>query len=218
MVGVVDGILVDRAFIAERAASAAELCTIADLASPAPHIVANALAAAALARAHGVPPGRGPRRAARLPARRPPDRAGGRPSTGVDLRRRLQGDQPARGAASLQAYDPVVWVAGGLAKGARFDDLVAAAADRLRGAVLLGARPGGDRRGPRATRARCPGHRGRRRRDWHRTCRHGRAVVRRGASWPARATRCCWPRRAPRWTCSRNYADRGDAFAAAVQD
>jgi UDP-N-acetylmuramoylalanine--D-glutamate ligase len=31
-----------------------------------------------------------------------------------------------------------VWVAGGLAKGARFDDLVAHAAPRLRGAVLLG--------------------------------------------------------------------------------
>ncbi len=55
MVGVVDQILVDRAFIAERQSSAAELCTIDDLPSPAPHVVANALAAAALARAHGVP-------------------------------------------------------------------------------------------------------------------------------------------------------------------
>jgi UDP-N-acetylmuramoylalanine--D-glutamate ligase len=31
-----------------------------------------------------------------------------------------------------------VWVAGGLAKGARFDDLVLAVRDRLRGVVLLG--------------------------------------------------------------------------------
>ena len=36
----------------------------------APHNVANALAAAALARAYGVPAGRGPRRPARVPARR----------------------------------------------------------------------------------------------------------------------------------------------------
>ena len=36
------------------------------------------------------------------------------------------------------AYEPVVWVAGGLAKGARFDDLVRAAKDRLRAVVLLG--------------------------------------------------------------------------------
>ena len=31
-----------------------------------------------------------------------------------------------------------MWVAGGLAKGARFDDLVAAVRERLRGVVLLG--------------------------------------------------------------------------------
>jgi UDP-N-acetylmuramoylalanine--D-glutamate ligase len=55
MVGVVEGILVDRAFIAERQSSAAELCTVDDLPDPAPHMVADALAAAALARAHGVP-------------------------------------------------------------------------------------------------------------------------------------------------------------------
>ena len=36
------------------------------------------------------------------------------------------------------AYDPVVWVAGGLAKGASFDELVPAVRDRLRGVVLLG--------------------------------------------------------------------------------
>ncbi|WP_206051561.1 Mur ligase family protein [Nocardioides ferulae] len=54
MVGVVEDILADRAFIDERETSAAELCTIGDLASSAPHFVADALAAAALARAHGV--------------------------------------------------------------------------------------------------------------------------------------------------------------------
>ena len=31
---------------------------------------------------------------------------------------------PHAAQSSLQAYEPVVWVAGGLAKGARFDDLV----------------------------------------------------------------------------------------------
>ena len=59
MVGLVEDILADRAFIEERETSAAELCTLADLAAPgtpgpAPHTVQNALAAAALARAHGV--------------------------------------------------------------------------------------------------------------------------------------------------------------------
>jgi UDP-N-acetylmuramoylalanine--D-glutamate ligase len=41
-------------------------------------------------------------------------------------------------AASLAAFRPVVWIAGGLAKGAEFGELVAGAADRLRGVVLLG--------------------------------------------------------------------------------
>ncbi|HYG92026.1 MAG TPA: Mur ligase family protein, partial [Nocardioides sp.] len=42
MVGLVEDVLADRAFVEERATSAAELCTVADLASPAPHFVANA--------------------------------------------------------------------------------------------------------------------------------------------------------------------------------
>ena len=54
MVGLVEDILADRAFIEQRDSNAAELCTIADLASPDPLFVAHALAAAALARAHGV--------------------------------------------------------------------------------------------------------------------------------------------------------------------
>jgi UDP-N-acetylmuramoylalanine--D-glutamate ligase len=45
---------------------------------------------------------------------------------------------PHAAAASLGGYDSVVWIAGGLNKGLPFDDLVAAAAPRLRAAVLLG--------------------------------------------------------------------------------
>jgi UDP-N-acetylmuramoylalanine--D-glutamate ligase len=45
---------------------------------------------------------------------------------------------PHAARSSLLAYDPVVWVAGGLAKGASFDDLVRDVRPRLRGAVLLG--------------------------------------------------------------------------------
>lgn len=54
MLGMVDDILVDRAFIEQRSTSAAELCTLEDLASNDPGFVSGALAAAALARAHGV--------------------------------------------------------------------------------------------------------------------------------------------------------------------
>ncbi|MDF9716555.1 UDP-N-acetylmuramoyl-L-alanine--D-glutamate ligase [Nocardioides sp. ChNu-153] len=137
MVGLVEDILADRAFVTERDTSAAELCTIADLASPAPHFVANALAAAALARAHGVS-----QQAVRdgLRSFRPDGHriAEVGEVAGVRYVDDSKATNPHAAQSSLQAYDPVVWVAGGLAKGARFDDLVQAVRTRLRGAVVYG--------------------------------------------------------------------------------
>jgi UDP-N-acetylmuramoylalanine--D-glutamate ligase len=137
MVGVVDGILVDRAFIAERQSSAAELCTVDDLTSPAPHVVANALAAAALARAHGVTQAavRDGLRGFRLDGHRIATVA---TVDGVAYVDDSKATNPHAARSSLLAYDPVVWIAGGLAKGARFDDLVESVRDRLRAAVLMG--------------------------------------------------------------------------------
>jgi UDP-N-acetylmuramoylalanine--D-glutamate ligase len=137
MVGVVDDILADRAFVEERRTSAAELCTLDDLASPAPHFVANALAAAALARAHGVS------QAAVRDGLRGFRPDGHRIATvaevgGVTWIDDSKATNPHAAQSSLAAYDPVVWVAGGLAKGARFDELVRAVRGRLRGVVLLG--------------------------------------------------------------------------------
>ncbi len=135
--GVVEDMLVDRAFIEERSSSAAELCTLDDLASTAPHFVANALAAAALARAHGVS-----QQAVRdgLRTFRPDGHriALVAENDGVTWVDDSKATNPHAAQSSLGAYDPVVWVAGGLAKGARFDDLVVAVRGRLRGVVLLG--------------------------------------------------------------------------------
>jgi UDP-N-acetylmuramoylalanine--D-glutamate ligase len=137
MLGVVDEILADRAFIEERATSAAELCTVADLASDAPHFVANALAAAALARSHGVPTTavRDGLRAFEPDGHRIAEVA---VLDGVRYVDDSKATNPHAAQSSLAAYEPVVWVAGGLAKGARFDDLVQAVRTRLRGVVLLG--------------------------------------------------------------------------------
>jgi len=137
MVGLVEDILADRAFVEARATSAAELCTVSDLVSPAPHVVANALAAAALARAHGISQAavRDGLRAFRPDGHRIATVA---VSAGVTWVDDSKATNPHAAQSSLQAYDPVVWVAGGLAKGARFDDLVTAVRGRLRGAVLLG--------------------------------------------------------------------------------
>ena len=98
----------------------------------------NALAAAALARAHGVAPGGGPRRAARLPSRRAPDRARRRASTASPTSTTPRPPTRTPRSRRCSAYDPVVWIAGGLAKGATFDDLVPRVRGRLRGVVLLG--------------------------------------------------------------------------------
>ncbi|WP_369801010.1 UDP-N-acetylmuramoyl-L-alanine--D-glutamate ligase [Nocardiopsis sp. NRRL B-16309] len=135
--GVVEDLLVDRAFVAEPASSAEELATLADVRPPAPHNVANALAAAALARSVGVAPA-----AVRegLAAFEPEPHRIAHVATvgGVDYVDDSKATNPHAAAASLNSYGSVVWVAGGLLKGAEVDELVAEAASRLRGAVLIG--------------------------------------------------------------------------------
>jgi len=142
-VGVVDGVLADRAFVAGRDRQAAELAAVDDIAplAPrpvAPHLVANALAAATMARAHGVPPAavRAGLRAFRPDAHRIADVTP--PNDPVRWVDDSKATNPHAAGASLHGYDQVVWVAGGLAKQAGFDALVIAVRDRLRGIVLLG--------------------------------------------------------------------------------
>ncbi len=139
--GVVDDVLADRAFVEQRRTAAAELGTLDDLRgdapSPAPHLVANALAAAALARAHGVPAG-AVRAGLRAFVPEPHRIAEVGTVDGIRWVDDSKATNPHAARASLAAYEHVVWVAGGLLKGADVDDLVAGAADRLRGVVLIG--------------------------------------------------------------------------------
>ncbi|MGK5631202.1 UDP-N-acetylmuramoyl-L-alanine--D-glutamate ligase [Streptomyces sp. URMC 123] len=140
--GVVEDILVDRAFVEHRHKNAQELAELTDIApgtgQPAPHTVANALAAAALARAFGVEPAavRDGLRAFRPDPHRIEHIAD---IDGVGYVDDSKATNTHATEASLAAYEHIVWIAGGLAKGATFDDLVAGAARRLRGAVLIGA-------------------------------------------------------------------------------
>ncbi|WP_432949537.1 UDP-N-acetylmuramoyl-L-alanine--D-glutamate ligase [Kribbella sp. CA-253562] len=137
MLGLVDEYLVDRAFVEQRASSALELATLADVIPAAPHNVANALAAAALARSFGVPATavRDGLRGFRPDAHRIAHVA---EVAGVNYVDDSKATNPHAAQASLLAYEHVVWIAGGQAKGATFDELVVAARDRLRGVVLLG--------------------------------------------------------------------------------
>ncbi|MFC0042762.1 UDP-N-acetylmuramoyl-L-alanine--D-glutamate ligase [Actinomadura rayongensis] len=137
-VGVVEDLLVDRAFVPDPVTAAEELGRTSDVRPFAPHNVANALAAAALARAFGVPSeavGAGLRAFVPDPHRI----AHVATVDGVDYVDDSKATNPHAAVSSLAACASAVWIAGGLLKGADVDDLVASVAGRLRGAVLLGA-------------------------------------------------------------------------------
>ncbi len=145
MLGVVDDLLVDRAFIEQRKDSALELAKISDVQPAAPHNIANALAAAALARSYGVPATavRDGLRNTRVGAHKIELVA---EHDGVRFVDDSKATNPHAADASLRAYGSaeddehgkVLWIAGGQAKGTTFDDLVITHRGRLRGAVLLG--------------------------------------------------------------------------------
>jgi UDP-N-acetylmuramoylalanine--D-glutamate ligase len=140
--GVADGNLVDLAFGAGEtgAPGAGEvLAAVSEVRPAAPHNVANALAAAALARAYGVASAAvaGGLRAFEPEPHRMTLVA---EVAGVAYVDDSKATNPHAAAASLAAYPSVVWVAGGMLRGeaADVDGLVAAAANRLRAVVLLG--------------------------------------------------------------------------------
>lgn len=137
MLGLVDEFLVDRAFLAERKESALELAEVTDLAINAKHNVENALAAAALARAHGIEPRhiRDGLRAWKPAAHRIAQVATINDVSYIDD---SKATNTHAAMTSLTAYESVVWIAGGMAKGQDFDQLVIDCASRLKGVVLLG--------------------------------------------------------------------------------
>lgn len=138
--GVVEGLLVDRAFHDDRHHSAIELSTVTELAAAglgAPHMVANILAAAALARSLGVAPEaiHGALLEFRLDRHRIEVVATVGGITWIDD---SKATNPHAVAASLGAYHDVVWIVGGLLKGVDISALIASRATRLRAAVVIG--------------------------------------------------------------------------------
>jgi UDP-N-acetylmuramoylalanine--D-glutamate ligase len=130
--GVRDGQLVDRAF-----ADGLALMPVASIPVPGPVGVLDALAAAALARSVGVPAEaiadaiasfRVGRHRAEVVA----------VANGIRYVDDSKATNPHAAEASVLAYPRVVWVAGGLLKGTSVDAEVARIAPRLVGAVLIG--------------------------------------------------------------------------------
>lgn len=138
--GVVDGILCDRAFLDDRHSTALEITTVRDLEErglAAPHIVANILAACALARSFGAPTEAiyEALKTFSLDSHRNEVVASVGEITWIDD---SKATNPHAADASLTANESIVWIVGGLLKGVNIDELVSRHAHRLRGAVIIG--------------------------------------------------------------------------------
>jgi UDP-N-acetylmuramoylalanine--D-glutamate ligase len=130
--GVRDGVLVDNAFGQQLA-----LADVASIPVAGPVGVLDALAAAALARAVDVPPQAIADALAGFRVGRHRAEVVGE-IDGVTYVDDSKATNPHAAQASIAAYPRVVWIAGGLLKGASVDELVADVANRLVAAVLIG--------------------------------------------------------------------------------
>src|SRR5271165_1688873 len=134
--GVRDGMLVDRAF-SDAVPDGSALAAVSSIPVPGPVGVLDALAAAALARSVGVP-------AEAVADALATFRVGRHRAEVVAVVDQIsyvddsKATNPHAAEASVLAYPRVVWIAGGLLKGASVQETVARIAPRLVGAVLIG--------------------------------------------------------------------------------
>ena len=134
--GVRDGALIDRAFTSAGGEGLA-LAPVSSIPVPGPVGVLDALAAAALARSIGVP-------SQAIGAALSSFRVGRHRAELVAVIDQIsyvddsKATNPHAAEASLSAYPRVVWIAGGLLKGASVHETVQRVASRLAGAVLIG--------------------------------------------------------------------------------
>lgn len=139
-VGFVEDILCDRAFLEDRGNSALEIATLSDLAEIGvltPHLMANAAAATALARSYGIEPEqiKEALRNFRLDAHRIELVAD---HLGIRWIDDSKATNPHAAAASLNSFESVIWIVGGLLKGVDISDLVERYASRIKTAIVIG--------------------------------------------------------------------------------
>ena len=135
-IGVVEELLVDRAFVSDPQ-EAAMLAEIVDVKPTVPHNVANALAAAALVRALGVSPEavRSALQNFSLGRHRIEEVAN---INGISWVNDSKATNPHATVASLNSALSSIWIAGGLAKGAEMQELIAKCKSRIKVAILIG--------------------------------------------------------------------------------
>ena len=134
--GVVEELLVDRAFVAD-VQEAAMIAELTEIVPTVPHHVSNALAATGLASTVGVS-----REAIRealksfKPGRHRIEEVA--QVNGVTWINDSKATNPHAAAASILSNFSVIWIAGGLAKGAQMQPLVDRTWSRLKAAILIG--------------------------------------------------------------------------------
>jgi UDP-N-acetylmuramoylalanine--D-glutamate ligase len=136
-IGVVEELLVDRAFVSDPQ-EAAMLAEIVDVKPTVPHNVSNALAAAGLVRALGVSPEavRSALQNFSLGRHRIEEVAN---INGISWVNDSKATNPHATVASLNSALSSIWIAGGLAKGAEMQELIAKCKSRIKVAILIGA-------------------------------------------------------------------------------
>lgn len=135
-IGVVEELLVDRAFVADPQ-EAAMFSELAEVSPTVPHNVSNTLAAAGLARTVGTSH-ENIRAAIQefTPGRHRIEKVGEK--DGITWINDSKATNPHAASASIMSALSVIWVAGGLAKGAAMDELVTRIKSRVRVAILIG--------------------------------------------------------------------------------
>lgn len=135
--GVVEEFLIDRTFVENTRTEATELAEIDDVQPAALHNVANALAAAALARAYGIAP-----QAVKLGLQqfKPAAHRVAHVATvnGVKYIDDSKATNAHAAQTAIASFDNVIWIAGGDAKGQDFTELAQSVANKVKAVVLLG--------------------------------------------------------------------------------
>jgi UDP-N-acetylmuramoylalanine--D-glutamate ligase len=135
-IGVVEELLVDRAFVADPL-EAAMICELKDIRPTVPHNVSNALAAAALARTVNVSHEHIQKALQEFkPGRHRIETV--YESDSISWVDDSKATNPHAAAASLMSHLSVVWIAGGLAKGADMSSVVQRCKTRIKSAILIG--------------------------------------------------------------------------------
>ena len=134
--GVVEELLVDRAFVANPQ-EAAMIAEVIEVVPTVPHSVSNALAAAGLARTVGVDH-ESIRRAIKnfKPGRHRIETI--LEKDGITWINDSKATNPHAATASLLGTLSAIWIAGGLAKGAQMDQLIERCKSRIKAAILIG--------------------------------------------------------------------------------